>query len=83
MVANAMRRPYYMDATKAREFGVIDKVITFIIMPTVPRLKCLLKWLEVLKVYQVGFLTNASYFVQILWPDQEDTKIIADVADAL
>lgn len=44
MVANAMRRPYYMDATKAREFGVIDK---------------------------------------ILWPDQEDTKIIADVADAL
>ncbi|XP_038714878.1 ATP-dependent Clp protease proteolytic subunit-related protein 3, chloroplastic [Tripterygium wilfordii] len=26
-VANAMRRPYYMDATKAKEFGVIDKVL--------------------------------------------------------
>lgn len=26
-VANAMRRPYYMDATRAREFGVIDKIL--------------------------------------------------------
>ena len=25
-VANVMRRPYYMDALKAKEFGVIDKV---------------------------------------------------------
>lgn len=25
-VAAVMRRPYYMDATKAKEFGVIDKV---------------------------------------------------------
>ncbi|EXB99256.1 ATP-dependent Clp protease proteolytic subunit-related protein 3 [Morus notabilis] len=26
-VANVMRRPFYMDATKAKEFGVIDKVL--------------------------------------------------------
>lgn len=26
-VANVMRRPYYMDATRAREFGVIDKIL--------------------------------------------------------
>ncbi|KAK7332999.1 hypothetical protein VNO80_29759 [Phaseolus coccineus] len=26
-VANVMRRPYYMDATKAKEFGVIDRVL--------------------------------------------------------
>ncbi|KAG5391070.1 hypothetical protein IGI04_032611 [Brassica rapa subsp. trilocularis] len=26
-VANVMRRPYYMDALKAKEFGVIDKVL--------------------------------------------------------
>ncbi|CAG7863693.1 unnamed protein product [Brassica rapa] len=25
-VANVMRRPYYMDAPKAKEFGVIDRV---------------------------------------------------------
>lgn len=25
-MANVMRRPFYMDATKAKEFGVIDKV---------------------------------------------------------
>lgn len=25
-VASVMRRPYYMDATRAKEFGVIDKV---------------------------------------------------------
>ncbi|XP_009782460.1 ATP-dependent Clp protease proteolytic subunit-related protein 3, chloroplastic [Nicotiana sylvestris] len=26
-VANVMRRPFYMDATRAREFGVIDKIL--------------------------------------------------------
>ncbi|XP_023645314.1 ATP-dependent Clp protease proteolytic subunit-related protein 3, chloroplastic [Capsella rubella] len=26
-VANVMRRPYYMDAPKAKEFGVIDKIL--------------------------------------------------------
>ncbi|XP_065853474.1 ATP-dependent Clp protease proteolytic subunit-related protein 3, chloroplastic [Euphorbia lathyris] len=26
-VANVMKRPYYMDATRAKEFGVIDKVL--------------------------------------------------------
>ncbi|KAF3614969.1 ATP-dependent Clp protease proteolytic subunit-related protein 3, chloroplastic [Capsicum chinense] len=26
-VANAMRRPYYMDAARAKEFGVIDKIL--------------------------------------------------------
>lgn len=26
-VANAMKRPFYMDATKAKEFGVIDKIL--------------------------------------------------------
>ncbi|KAF5740040.1 hypothetical protein HS088_TW11G00103 [Tripterygium wilfordii] len=31
-VANAMRRPYYMDATKAKEFGVIDKVSTLVLV---------------------------------------------------
>jgi ATP-dependent protease ClpP protease subunit len=25
-VANVMRRPYYMDAPKAKDFGVIDRV---------------------------------------------------------
>lgn len=28
-VSNVMRRPYYMDSIKAREFGVIDKVNNF------------------------------------------------------
>ncbi|KAK7397181.1 hypothetical protein VNO78_18348 [Psophocarpus tetragonolobus] len=26
-VANVMRRPYYMDSTRAKEFGVIDKIL--------------------------------------------------------
>ncbi|MED6120153.1 ATP-dependent Clp protease proteolytic subunit- protein 3, chloroplastic [Stylosanthes scabra] len=26
-VANVMKRPYYMDATKAKEFGVIDRIL--------------------------------------------------------
>ncbi|KAK7284374.1 hypothetical protein RJT34_19119 [Clitoria ternatea] len=26
-VANVMRRPYYMDSTKAKEFGVIDRIL--------------------------------------------------------
>lgn len=25
-VANVMKRPFYMDSTRAKEFGVIDKV---------------------------------------------------------
>lgn len=29
-VANVMRRPYYMDATKAKEFGVIDRVSAYL-----------------------------------------------------
>jgi ATP-dependent protease ClpP protease subunit len=29
-VANVMKRPFYMDSTRAKEFGVIDKVILYI-----------------------------------------------------
>lgn len=29
-VAKVMRRPYYMDAIKAKEFGVIDRVSTYL-----------------------------------------------------
>lgn len=64
-----MKRPYYMDSTRAKEFGVIDKVSLYWHTYN-PQAYVSCKWCLI--------LTDKVWWSQILWRGQE--KIMADVA---
>ena len=78
-----MRRPFYMDSTRAKEFGVIDKVICwsesplrFFILGIQTHL--IFIQFDMGKTLNYASINQQQLVVQILWRGQE--QIMADVA---